>query len=441
MQAACRQRPVVTAAYHPAMALPDLRHLFRALRHRNYRRFFVGQSVSMLGTWLQQVAMGWLVYRLTGSALLLGVIAFCANVGILLFGTFAGVVADRVNRKRGLYLTQGLLALQAVTLAVLAGTGVVLPWHLVALALWQGVVNAFDIPLRQSLFVHMVDDRADLPNAIALNSFVVNGARVAGPALAGVLIAATSEAVCFAINAVSFIAVFVSLATIAFPREPSRAVGHGFAKSWMEGFRYVTGFPPARALMAMVAILAWTIIPYVSLMPVYAKDVYGGGPGTLGLLLSVSGAGALVATLYLAGRRTIVGLGNVIVAAAAASGLALAGFAYLAWLPASLPLAFVFGGGVILAAASSNTILQTIVDDRLRGRVAGFYMLAFLGVAPLGNLAAGALAARIGVPATFLLNGAIAFAAALVFMRRLPALKAAMRPVYEKLGLLPASVE
>jgi len=421
--------------------MPDLRYLFRALRHRNFRRFFVGQSVSMIGTWLQQVAMGWLVYRLTGSAFLLGVIAFCANVGILLFGTLAGVVADRVNRKRGLYLTQGLLAAQSVTLAVLAGTGRVEPWHLVALALWQGVVNAFDIPLRQSLFVHMVDDRADLPNAIALNSFVVNSARVIGPAVAGFLIAATSEAACFAINAVSFLAVFVSLATIAFPREPKRATGHGFAHSWMEGFRYVTGFAPARALMLLVAVLAWTVIPYVSLMPVYAKDVYGGGPGTLGLLLSTAGAGALISTLYLAARRTVVGLGDVIVGAAAVSGLALAGFAYLTWLPAALPLAFLFGGGVILAAASSNTILQTIVEDRLRGRVAGFYMLAFLGVAPLGNLAAGALAARIGVPATLLLNGLVAFAAALLFMRRLPVLRAAMRPVYEKLGLLPAAVE
>jgi MFS family permease len=423
------------------MALPDPRHLFRALRHRNFRRLFAGQSISMVGTWLQQVAMGWLVYRLTGSAFLLGVIAFCANVGILLFGTFAGVVADRVNRKHGLFVTQGLLALQSVTLAVLAGTGTVQPWHLVLLALWQGTANAFDIPLRQSLFVHMVDDRADLPNAIALNSFAVNGARVAGPALAGVLIAATSEAVCFAINAISFVAVFVSLATIAFPRAREPAAGDGFAKSWMEGFRYVAGFPPARALMGMVAILAWTIIPYVSLMPVYAKDIHGGGPGTLGLLLGTAGTGALVATLYLASRRTVVGLGEVIARAAGVSSLALAGFAYIDWLPAALPMAFLFGGGVILAAASSNTILQTIVDDRLRGRVAGFYMLAFLGTAPLGNLAAGAIAARIGVPATFLLNGVVAVAAALVFMRRLPTLRKAMRPVYAKLGLLPDAAD
>ena len=421
--------------------MPDLRHLFRALRHRNFRRLFAGQSVSMVGTWLQQVAMGWLVYRLTGSAFLLGVVAFCANVGILLLGTLAGVVADRVDRKRGLYVTQGLLALQSVTLAVLAGTGAVEPWHLVLLALWQGIANAFDIPLRQSLFVHMVDDRVDLPNAIALNSFAVNGARVAGPALAGFLIAATSEAVCFAINAVSFVAVFVSLSTIAFPHRPRRTEAHGFAKSWLEGFRYVTGFPPARALMALVAVLAWTVIPYVSLMPVYAKDVYGGGPGTLGLLLGTAGAGALVATLYLASRHTIVGLGGVIAGAAAVSGLALAAFAYLRVLPLALPLAFLFGGGVILAAAASNTILQTIVEDRLRGRVAGFYMLAFLGVAPLGNLAAGTIAARIGVPATLLLNGLVAFAAALVFLRRLPALRRAMRPVYVRLGLLPGSVE
>jgi MFS family permease len=414
----------------------DLAHRFRALRHASYRRYFAGQGLSMIGTWMQQVAMGWLVYRLTGSAWLLGVVAFCGNAGILLLGTISGVVADRVDRRRAIYLTQGLLALQATTLAVVVATGVVEPWHLVLLALWQGIANAFDIPLRQALLVHLVKGREDLANAIALNSFVVNAARVVGPALAGVLVAITTEAVCFALNALSFVAVFAALSGIAFPADADRPADAGWRESWIEGLRYVIGFAPARALLSLVAVLAWTIIPYISLMPVYAKDVYGGGPQTLGLLLASGGAGALLATLYLAGRRNVLDLLAVIVTAAAASGIALAAFAYLRYLPLAVPLIVVFGGAVILAAAASNTILQTIVDDRLRGRVAAFYMLSFLGVAPLGNLAAGALAARIGVPATFLLNGLVALVASFVFMRSLPALRDAVRPVYEKLGLI-----
>lgn len=390
----------------------------------------------MIGTWLQQVAMGWLVYRLSGSALLLGAVAFCSNAGILAFGTIAGVVADRVNRRRALFITQGALALQAITLATLTTFHLVAPWMLLLLALWQGVANAFDIPLRQSLLPHMVRGRDELANAIALNSFLVNGARVIGPALAGVLLAFTTEAACFALNAVSYIAVFAALRAISFPADRARRGDAGWGQSWTEGFRFVIGFAPARALLLLVAVLAWTILPYVSLMPMYAKDVFRGGPGTLGALLAAGGAGALLATLHLAGRRSVVGLGNVIVAAGAASGLALAAFAYLTVLPLALPLLFVAGGGVILAAAASNTILQTIAEDRLRGRLAGFYMLAFLGVAPIGNLAAGALAARIGVQATFLVNGAIALFAALVFLRKLPALRRALRPVYVELGLL-----
>jgi MFS family permease len=410
---------------------------FRALRHRNYRLFFLGQAVSMVGTWLQQVAIGWLAYRLTGSALLLGVIAFCANAGILFLGSFAGVIADRVDRRRAMFVTQGLMAAQAVLLAVLAWTGVVQPWHLVALALWMGIANAFDIPLRQSLYVHFVDDRNDLPNAIALNSFLVNAARVVGPALAGVLLAVTTEAACFALNAVSFVAVFVALARIRFPRRPADRVPVGLRESWVEGYRYVAHFAPARALLGIAASVSFTIMPYASLMPVYAKDVLQGGPELLGALLSAAGGGALACTLYLARRETVVGLGPVIVGAALAAGAALAVFGQVHVVPLALVLMVVTGGGVILAAAASNTILQTIVSDELRGRVAGFYTLAFLGVAPLGNLAAGALAQRFGVPATFAVNGVACVAIALWFLRRLPELKDAIRPVYVRLGLLP----
>jgi MFS family permease len=420
---------------------PGRGRTFRALRHRNYRLFFAGQGVSMVGTWLQQVAMGWLAYRLTGSALLLGVIAFCANAGILFLGSFAGVIADRVDRRRAMFATQGAMALQAVLLAALTATGAIQPWHLIGLALWMGVANAFDIPLRQSLYVHFVEDRNDLPNAIALNSFLVNAARVVGPAVAGVLLAVTTEAVCFALNALSFVAVFVALARMRFPPRQARGPVRGLRESWMEGFRYVADFAPARALLGIAAAVSFTIMPYASLMPVYAKDVLHGGPQALGALLSAAGAGALCSTLYLARRESIVGLGGVIVAAALSAGAALAALGALHSLPLALALMVVAGGGVILAAAASNTILQTIVSDELRGRVAGFYTLAFLGVAPLGNLAAGALAQAIGVPGTFVVNGLACAAIALVFLRRLPALKAAMRPVYVRLGLLPADAE
>lgn len=414
-----------------------LSRTFRALRYRNFRLFFVGQGLSVMGTWLQQVAMSWLTYRLTGSVWLLGVVAFCANAGILFFGTFAGVVADHVPRRRALGVTQSLALLQALVLAVLTWTGHIAVWHLIVLALWLGMVSAFDVPLRQALWVHLVDDRSDLPNAIALNSFLVNSARVIGPAIAGLLLAVVSEAVCFALNALSFVAVIVAIGRMRWANEPGPLPWHGgFWAKWAEGYRFVSGFAPARALLGLVALLSLTVTPYSSLMPVYAKNIYGSGPQALGFLLAAAGAGALASTLYLASRATVRGLGRVIALAATTCGLALAAFAYLSHFPLGLAMMFAVGGGVILAAASVNTILQTIVPDALRGRVAGFYTLAFLGMAPLGHLGAGALANAIGVQATFLLNGLVAAAAGLALWRSLPALRELMRPTYERLGII-----
>jgi len=408
---------------------------FRALRHRNYRLFFTGQGLSLIGTWLQQVAMGWLVYRLTGSAWLLGVVAFCANIGILLFGNLAGVVADRIDRRRGLLTTQSLMLVQALVLAALVAFGWIETWHLIVLALWLGTCTAFDLPLRQSMYVHFVADRGDLANAIALNSMLVNTARVIGPAVAGLLLALTSEAVCFALNALSFVAVIVAIRKMHWPADVRPGAATGWWASWLEGVRYVQGLKPVRALLVLVAALSWTISPYTSLMPVYAKDIFGGGPHTLGYLLSAAGFGALVSTAYLASRATVRGLGPVILYASAASGFALTAFAYMRFYPLALLLMVVVGGGTILAAASANTILQTIVDDRLRGRVASFYTLAFLGFAPLGNLAAGALAGALGAQFTFALNGIVAMVAAVWFGKRLPMVRDVLRPIYEQLGV------
>jgi MFS family permease len=413
-----------------------LPHTFRALRYRNYRLFIAGQGFSLIGTWLQQVAMSWLTYRLTGSAWLLGVVAFCANIGILVLGPFAGVLADRVNRRHALFVTQSLMLAQALALAVITALGRIEVWHLIGFALWLGTVQAFDVPLRQSIYVHLVDDRADLPNVIALNSLTVNTARVVGPALAGLLLAAVGEALCFALNALSFVAVIAAIARLRWPAAAHATRSAGWLTSWLEGARYAFGFAPARTLLGVVAVLAWTITPYASLMPVYAKDVYGGGPDTLGMLLAAAGAGALSSMVYLAGRRTIRGLVRVIAGAAALAGLALAGFAYLRVLPLALVLMALVGGGLILAAASVNTILQTIVEDRLRGRIAGYFTMAFLGVAPLGNLAAGALAAALGAPATLLVNGTLCVLAALWLWRRSPEIRHLLRPTYRRLGIV-----
>jgi predicted MFS family arabinose efflux permease len=343
---------------------------FRALKHRNFRLFFTGQGLSLIGTWLQQVAMGWLTYRLTHSAWLLGVVAFCANVGILLFSNIAGVLADRIDRRRGLLITQSLMLVQAIILAVLVAFGWIETWHLIVLALWLGTFSAFDLPLRQSMYVHFIADRGDLGNAIALNSMLVNTARVVGPAIAGLLLAVTSEAACFALNALSFVAVIVAISRMDWPADIRPGAASGWWESWIEGVRYAHGLKPVRALLILVAVLAWTISPYSALMPVYAKDIYGGGPHTLGYLLSAAGVGALVSTLHLAHRATVRGLGRVIMFAVATSGAALAAFAYIRIYPLALLLMVLVGGGTILAAASTNTILQTIVDDRLRGRVA-----------------------------------------------------------------------
>ena len=412
------------------------RRTFRALRHRNYRLFFAGQGLSLIGTWAQQVAMSWLTWRLTESAWLLGVVAFCGNVGMLVLGPFAGVLVDRVNRRRALMLTQTLLMIQAATLAVITAAGWVSVGHLIGLALFLSTVQTIDVVLRQASYLHFVGEREDLPNAIALNSMTVNSARVVGPALAGLLLAVTGEAVCFAINAASFLAVILALARMHWPPQ-AREAGGGWWRSFAEGAHYALGFAPSRALLALVALLAFTVAPYSSLMPIYAKIQFAGGPATLGFLLASAGFGALLSTAWLAGRATVRGLGRVIGTAAVACGLALAAFSHLRLLAPALALMVVVGGGVILAAASTNTILQTIVDDRLRGRVAGFYTLAFLGVAPLGHVTAGAVAGAIGVQNTFLLNGLFAAAGGLVFLARLPRFAVEIRPIYRRLGILP----
>jgi MFS family permease len=355
---------------------------------------------------------------------------------MLALGPAAGVLVDRIDRRKGLLVTQSLLMLQALTLTAIAALGVVQVWHLIALALFLSVAQTFDVVLRQSSYVLFVEDRADLANAIALNSMMVNAARVIGPAVAGLLLAVTSEAVCFGINAASFVFVLYALTRIRWPAHAPPPSATGWWPSFVEGARWAFGFAPARALLALVAITSFTIVPYSSLMPIYAKVHFAGGPQTLGFLLACAGSGALMAMVWLAGRDSVRGLGKVIAGAALASGTALALFSYQTLFPLALALMVPIGGGVTLAAASSNSILQTIVDDRLRGRVAGFYTLAFLGVAPLGHVIAGAVAGAIGVQNAFLINGLLCALGALVFLRSLPGLRIHVHPIYRRLGIL-----
>lgn len=418
------------------MTLPSL---FRALTHRNFRLYAAGQSLSLIGTWLQQVAMGWLAYRISGSAVLLGLIGFCSNVAIFVLAPLGGILSDHGDKRRFITLMQSVMLAQALLLALLTFAGIIQVWHLVALALVLGVASAFDLPLRQSLLVELVADKTHLPNAIALNSFMVNIARIIGPALAGVLVAAFGEAVCFALNALSFVCVLIALWRLQWPAMQASRTHPGFWESWREGVRYAFGFLPIRFNLTLLALIAWTLAPYSTLMPVFAKDVYGGDAHTLGLLLSSAGVGALAGTLYLAGRATVRGLYRVIPAAAAGAGLALFTFAWSRSLPLAVVLLFFVGGGIIMAAASTNTILQTIVDHDKRGRLMSFYTMSFLGVAPFGNLAAGALVSAIGEKATFALNGMICVLAAFWFYRRLPQIRTQIRPVYERLGIIPTA--
>ncbi|HUE67989.1 MAG TPA: MFS transporter, partial [Candidatus Acidoferrum sp.] len=371
-----------------------------ALRHRNFRLFFIGQGISLVGTWLTKVATAWLVYRLSGSAWLLGVLAFASQIPTFLLSPLAGVMVDRWDRRRVLLATQALSMLQSALLAGLALGGVIQVWEVVALNVLQGLIDAFDMPVRQSMVVGMVDDRADLPNAIALNSSMVNAARLLGPAIAGVLIAAVGEGWCFFIDAVSYAAVILSVLRMRFvPRPPARKDAH-VLREMAEGFRYASGFAPIRALLLLLAVSGLAGRPFAALLPVIAGEVMHGGAGTLGALQATAGLGALAGALYLASRTSVLGLGRVTVASAALFGLGLMVFsrAHALWL--ALPLLLLAGIGMMVQTAACNTIIQTVVDEDKRGRVMSLLAMSLFGTVPLGSLIAGALATRIGAANT-----------------------------------------
>lgn len=418
-------------------AATGLRSLGRALRHRNYRLFFTGQSISLIGTWLTRIATSWLVYRLTGSALLLGVLGFAGQIPTFLLAPLAGVLVDRWDRYRVLVATQILAMIQSGLLAALALAGVIDVWQVLALSIFQGLINAFDMPARQALVVEMVEDRADLPNAIALNSSMVNAARLLGPAVAGVLIASVGEGWCFFVDAVSYLAVIASLLFMRIAPRPRPARTTRVLHEMKEGFRYAAGFAPIRAVLLLLAVVSLVGMPYTVLLPVIAREVMGGGAGTLGALSAASGLGALAGALYLASRKSVIGLGRIIVGSAALFGLGLAGFSRAGALWLALPLMFVTGAGMMLLMAASNTILQTIVDEDKRGRVMSLFAMAVFGSVPFGSLLSGWLAHRLGAQNTILAGGVVCLLAAALFFRALPRLRRVVRPIYERMGILP----
>jgi len=413
------------------MPLPSL----RALRHRNFRLFLSGQIFALAGYWIQMVAQSWLLYRLTGSATMLGLLGFAGSLPILLLSPLAGWWSDRCNLHRTMFATQILELLQAATLAALALSGIIAPWHIVTLAMILGMLVAIELPIRHAYLLELVNGKEDLPNAIALTSLMANSGRLVGPAIAGVLIGVMSEAHCFLVNAITYVAVVISFIMIRVRPQPREPVKTPLLAGLRDGFAYAWNLLPIRALLLTLAMVAFMATPYVTLMPVMVREVFGGDAGDMGFLMGASGLGAISGTLYLASRANARGMIRLIIIAGCAAGTALALLPQMPSTAFALPLLIVIGFGILVTSVSVNMILQTIVDDDKRGRVMSLYTVAFLGVSPFGALTAGALADVIGPRATLTLGGLACAATALVLAQRRHAIRAQIGPIYEKLGI------
>lgn len=415
--------------------------IFRALYSRNYRLFFGGQGISLIGTWMQQIAMSWLVYRLTNSVFLLGIIGFSSQICSFIFSPFAGVLSDRWNRHRILIATQSLAMVQAFILAALTLTGVIAVHHLIILAFFLGFVNAFDMPTRQAFVVQMVGKREDLGNAIALNSFLFNGARLVGPSVAGVLISILGEGMCFFFNGLSFLAVIIALLAMKVTFHKGQSERHHILRELKEGFAYAFGFQPIRSVLFFLGWISMVGMAITILMPVFAKNILHGGSQTYGFLMAAIGVGAVIGAIFLASRRSVLGLGKIIVIAAGIFGIGLISFSlsHVLWL--SLFLLLVTGFGMMVQMASSNTIIQTVVDEDKRGRMMSLYVMAFMGMAPFGSLAGGSLAARIGASNTLIIGGASCILGSFLFARKLPLIRKMVRPIYVRKGILSEKSE
>jgi MFS family permease len=420
-----------------ASAAGDFSHAWRALRHRNFRLFFGGQSISLIGTWMTRVATSWLVYHLTKSSLLLGTVSFAGQIPTFLLAPVAGVIVDRIDRRKVLVWTQALAMLQSLALAWLTLTHRITITEVLVLSSMQGIINAFDMPGRQSFMVKMVEDRADLSNAIAINSSMVNVARLIGPSLAGILIAATNEGWCFLVDGISYIAVIASLLMMRVASATEPGSGTSMLAQLREGWNYVAGFAPIRTILLLFALLSLMGWPFMVLMPIFAAQVLHGGPHTLGFLMGAVGVGSLISALSLVVRRSVRGLGKMIPIAATTFGVGLICFGLSTNLWLSMALLLLTGFGMMQGLTASNTIIQTLVDENMRGRVMSYYTMAFVGMAPFGSLLAGALAHLIGAPGTVIVSGIACILGGLWFWTRLPHLRKDMRPIYERMGIIP----
>ena len=410
-------------------------HGWRALRHRNFRLFFSGQSISLIGTWMTRVATSWLVYRLTGSALLLGVVGFAGQIPTFLLAPFAGVLVDRLNRRKMLVWTQALAGLQSLALAVLTIAKVINIQEVIWLSVFQGLINAFDMPGRQAFLVQMVEDKQDLGNAIALNSSMVNMARLVGPALAGLVIGAVGEGYCFLIDGISYLAVIASLLMMRLNVAPARVSAAPMLEQLKEGWTYVHTFRPIRTILLLFALISLMGMPFMVLMPIFASKVLRGGPHTLGFLLGASGVGALISAISLALRKSVRGLTTMIQISAGVFGLGLICFGLSRVLLLSLFLMLIVGFGMMQGLAASNTVIQTLVPEDKRGRVMSYYTMAFVGMTPFGSLLAGALAHRLGAPHAVMITGAFCVAGAVWFSTQLKSIRKIMRPIYVEMGI------
>ncbi len=419
--------------------MKNFSHAWRALRHRNFQLFFVGQGISVMGNWMTRLATSWLVYRLTHSVLMLGIVAFAGQIISFALGPVAGVWVERLNRRKLLVCTQAAGAVQSLALAALTLTHVITLWQVIALTAVQGLINALDMPGRQSFLIQMVEDRDDLSNAIAINSSMANSARLLGPALAGLIIAATNEGWCFLIDGVSYIAVIASLLAMRITPSERRRHTATMLQQIREGWDYVSTFRPVRTHLLLVAFGSLMGYSYTVLLPIFAAQVLHGGASTLGWLTGASGVGALTSALSLTLRKSVVGLTRMVQIASATLGasLILLGLSRTLWI--SLILMALVGFGLMQTSAACNTIIQSLVPDDKRARVMSYYTMAFAGAAPFGSLFAGILAHRIGAPHTVFVTGTCCLLAAVWFTLELPKIRPIMRPVYQRAGLLPAT--
>jgi MFS family permease len=416
-------------------------HAWRALRNRNFRLFFIGQSVSVIGTWMTRMATGWLVYRLTGSALLLGIVGFASQIVPFLLQPLAGAWVERMDRRKLLIRTQAAAAIQSFILAALTLRHIITVREVIALSALQGLINAFDAPGRHSFFVQMIEDREDLGNAIALNSIMAPGALLLGPALAGVTIGIAGEGGCFLIDGISYIAVIASLFMMKIKPVEMAYKADNLIRQMREGWDYVHSFSPIRAILLLFSVVSLMGYPHMVLLPIFAGQVFHGGPYTLGWLTAASGLGALISALSLAFRKSVVGLTRMIQVSSATLGLALILFGISHWLILSLLFMGFAGFGMMQSASASNTVMQTLVPEDKRARIISYYAMAYFGSAPIGSLLAGVLAQRIGASNTIIITGTFCLLGSVWFSLQMPKIRRVMRPIYQEMGFLPKSPE